>query len=103
MTKYKAKSILIGRKKSLGDDLDVRPCFVSLFNGNDPHKSGEVPFEILEFEKVHKVVIEKLQLNYLLPGNDLVVNNLEFIELRSDGPHVFLTGKQSNAPKKTKG
>jgi len=74
--------------------LDVRPCFISLFHGNDPHKSGETPFEVLEFEKVHRVVIDKLKLNYLLPGNDLVVNDLEYIEFVVDGPHIFLTGKQ---------
>lgn len=96
MAKYKTKSILIGRKKKYEDNFDVRPCFVSLFNENNPHKSGEAPFEILDFEKVHKVSIENLKVHYLLPGNDLVVNDLEYIEVKKDGTDLLLTGRQFN-------
>ncbi len=102
MAKYKTKSVLIGRKKHSGDNLDVRPCFVSLFNENDPHKSGEIPFEILEFEKVHRVIIDGLKLNYLLPGNDLVANDLEYIEIKASGTEIFLTGRQSKSSMKAK-
>lgn len=94
MQKYATKSIIIGRKKGSEDEPDVRPCFISLFDANDPHKSATVPFEILEFEKVHKIMIEGLNVNYLLPGNDIIINNLEQIEVRIEGPHVFLSGKQ---------
>lgn len=89
---YKAKSIILGRKK--GDNPDLRPCFISLFNSNDPHKSGEAPFKILDFEAVHKIVINGLDVNYLLPGNDLVINNLESFSVKIDGPHIFVSGKQ---------
>ncbi len=94
MNKYKTKSIIIGRKKGNKDNPDVRPCFISLFDVNNPHKKAVVPFEVLDFESVHKVVIEGLNVNYLLPGNDLVINDLEFIEIKVEGPHIFLTGKQ---------
>lgn len=99
MSRYKTKSILIGRKKHYADNPDVRPCFVSLFNENDPHKSGETPFEVLEFEKIHRIIVEKLKLNYLLPGNDLVINDLEYVELKVEGPHIFITGKQKKSKK----
>ena len=92
--KYEAKSILVGRKKKYDDDPDVRPCFISLFKENDPHKTGEVPFEILEFDKMHRVNLEGFNIKYLLPGNDIVVNDLEYIEINVDEPHLDVTGKQ---------
>lgn len=94
MAKYKTKSILIGRKKQYKDNLDVRPCFISLFNENNPHKSGETPFEVLEFEKVHKVLIDGLKVHYLLPGNDILVNDLDYIEVAVKGNNVDISGKQ---------
>lgn len=100
MAKYKTKSILIGRKKHYEDDDNVRPCFISLFNENNPHKSGETPFEILDFEKMHKVSIENLKVHYLLPGNDLVINDLEYIELNIDGTDLLLSGRQFNKTSK---
>ncbi len=101
MNKYHTKSIIIGRKKGSDENPDVRPCFINLFDKNNPHKSAEVPFEVLEFEEVHKLIISDLEVNYLLPGNDLVINDLKHIELKVDGPHIFLTGKQLK--KKSKG
>ena len=94
MEKFQTQSILIGRKKGTDEEPDVRPCFINLFHENNPHKSGEAPYEVLEFEKVHKMVIEGLDVSYLLPGNDLVVNDLEYIEVIVDGPHITLKGKQ---------
>lgn len=94
MEKYQAKSILIGRKKSYKDNPDVRPCFINMFKQNNPHKSGEVPFEVLEFEMIHKVIIKGLDINYLLPGNDLVINDLEEVLIGREGPHITITGKQ---------
>jgi len=92
MKTYKAKSAIVGRKK--GDNPDFKPCFISLFNGNEPHKSGEVPFEVLDFERIHKVIINGLDVNYLLPGNDLIVNDLESINVDVHGEHIHLSGKQ---------
>jgi len=96
MKTYKTKSIIIGRKQKYAENPDVRPCFISLFDKNDPHKTGEVPFEILEFEKVHKVIIKGMDINYLLPGNDIVINDLEFISIKTEGPHIILFGKQKH-------
>lgn len=91
--KYKAKSILIGRKKSTDKDYSLRPCFISLFDENNPHLSTEGPKRVLEFEDVHKVIIHGLKVNYLLPGNDLVVNDLEEFEAVQEGLHVVVSGK----------
>lgn len=92
MKSYKAKSIIIGRKK--GEQDDVKPCFISMFNGNNPQKTGEVPFEVLDFEAIHKIIIEGMDVNYLLPGNDLVVNDLEYFNVKVDGEHIHISGKQ---------
>ena len=91
--KYPAKSIIIGRKK--GEEWsDMQPCFIALFNVNDPHKKNVVPTEIVDYDKVHKVVLKGLDVNYLLPGNDLVINDLSYIDLKKEGPHIFIKGKQ---------
>lgn len=65
-----------------------------MFKENDPHKTGEVPFKILEFEKIHRINLHNFKIKYLLPGNDIVVNNLEFIEVEVDGPHIDIKGRQ---------
>jgi len=88
--RYQAKSVLIGRKKSTKKDDNVRPCFISLFDENNPHLSTEGPREVLEFEDVHKVIIEDLKVNYLLPGNDLVINDISEFEVEKSGPHVII-------------
>ncbi|HIH15343.1 MAG TPA: hypothetical protein HA360_00085 [Nanoarchaeota archaeon] len=92
--KYKTKSVLIARKKESGDDFSRRPCFISLFDENNPHLNTQGPKEVVEFEKIHKVVIKGLNIDYLLPGNDIVINNLTEIEIEVNNDHVYVTGKQ---------
>lgn len=92
--KYKTKSIIIGRKKG-EEGSDTKPCFIALFDVNDPHKKNVVPKEIIEYDKVHKIMIKDVDVNYLLPGNDLVVNDLVSIQVEKEGPHVTIKGKQS--------
>jgi len=87
--------VLIGRKKNLSEeDYNVRPCFVSLFDHNNPHLSEKGPMDVLEFSKVHKVILNGLKVNYLLPGNDIVVNNLKNITIEQDGQHLIVSGEQ---------
>ena len=94
MTKtYETKSVIIGRKKG-EKGADTQPCFIALFDVNNPHKKNIVPKEIVDFPEVHKMTIKGLDINYLLPGNDLVINDLISIEVRKDGPHIYLNGKQ---------
>lgn len=89
---HKTKSIIIGRKK--GGTEDFKPCFIAFFDVNNPHQKNLVPKKIVEFDRIHKVVIEGLNVNYLLPGNDLVINNLQSIDLKQDGEHIHVRGKQ---------
>lgn len=91
---YKTKSIIIGRKKRKTKDEIERPCFIALFDINDPHKSTKVPKEILDYEKVDGVDINKLDIKYMLSGNDIVINNLKHIDVKLKGKTIFLKGKQ---------
>ena len=92
--KYKIKSALIARKKSYEDDFSRRPCFISLFDENDPHLNAKGPKEVIEFNKIHKVIIQGLNIDYLLPGNDIVINNLIEIEIEERNDHIYVKGKQ---------
>jgi len=97
--KLKTKSVILGRRKreaedKKGEDFLLRPCFVDLFEVNNPHQTDYAPHKILEFEKVHKIVIEGLNISYLLPGNDIVINDLKEIEVEEKGPHLIIKGKQ---------
>lgn len=92
--KYETKSIIIGRMKRVNQDEDY-PCFVHLFEMNDPHKSGKVPKKMLDFDQIHKVILKRLNVNYLLEGNDIVINNLEEVDVDQDGPHLIISGKQN--------
>ncbi len=92
--KYKTKSIIIGRKKG-EEGSDTKPCFIALFDVNDPHKKNVVPKEIIEYDKVHKIMLKDFDVNYLLPGNDLVINDLVFIQVEKEGPHITIKGKQT--------
>lgn len=95
--KIKTKSVLIGKKKKDKDyDGIERPCFISLFDINDPHLSKEVPKKRYDFEDgIHKIIIKGLKIDYLLAGNDIVINNLDEIEFNEDKEgHLIVTGKQ---------
>lgn len=89
---HKTKSIIVGRKK--GGTEDFKPCFIAFFKVNNPHQKNIVPDKILEFTKIHKIIVEGMHVNYLLPGNDIVINDLEKIEIVRDGEHIHLKGKQ---------
>ncbi|HLD88898.1 MAG TPA: hypothetical protein VI894_01695 [Candidatus Nanoarchaeia archaeon] len=99
--KYKTKSIIIGRKKKFSDDIEDRPCFVSLFDINNPHTSGKIPKKILDFT-AHKILIKELNVDYLLAGNDLVINDLEHIDVTSENGHVYVTGRQKKNSEREK-
>lgn len=91
--KYKAKSIIIGRKKKESEESETRPCFISLFDENDPHIQGTVPKNVLDFN-VRMFIIKNLEVKYMPLGNDLVINNLSELDIRLDNDTVIVTGKQ---------
>lgn len=80
--------------KKESEESDTRPCFISLFDVNDPHKSGKVPMKILEF-KPHRVIMKNLTVKYLPTGNDIVINDLSEVDIETEKDSVIITGKQN--------
>jgi len=91
---YKTKSAIIGKKGKM-DDNENFPIFVNLFDVNDPHKDPDVvPKKFLEY-KVHKIILKGLEVEYLLVGKDMVINNLKKIRLSVEGHgHLVVSGEQ---------
>ncbi len=95
--KIKTKSVIIGKSKKDSDyDGMNRPVFISLFDINDPHKTKEVPKKRFDFkEGIHKIILKNLEVDYLLAGHDILINNLVEIDFRDDKEgHLIITGKQ---------
>jgi len=92
--KYTTKSIIIGRMKRKSKEDLAYPCFITMFDINDPHKSGKVPKKIVEFENIDKIIIDRFRINYLLAGNDIVINDLEYINIEKKKDTIIVSGKQ---------
>lgn len=96
--KYNAKSIIIGRKKRKNEEDEFSPCFIALFKINKPHKSGQVPDKILDFDAVRKVTINNLSCDYHLEGSDIVIDNLVELNIdeipQKDAAIIQISGKQ---------
>jgi len=94
MKSYTCKSVTISRKP--GKDRDgYWTAFLGLFDENNPHLKGHVPFEVLEFKEIEKVRINELKnISYYLMGNDIVINDLVKLHLDVKDHIVTLTGKQ---------
>ena len=93
--KYPTRSVLIARKKRTDlEDYNHRPCFISLFDENDPHLNVLGPKKVIEFDRKHKIVIEGLDVHYLLPGNDIVINNLSEIHIEESDELIKVFGSQ---------
>lgn len=95
--KYKTKSAIIGRSGKRDDDGNG-PVFIHLFSRNDPHKSADaVPDKFIDFQKIHKIVFKGLELNFLLAGSDILINDLEYIEAEEESGkpgNLIVKGKQ---------
>ncbi len=92
--RYKTKSMVIGRKKRNSKNEEYYPCFIALFDINDPHKSTKIPKKILDYEGIFRMFIDGFNIKYMLPGNDLVINNLDYADITSKGKEIFIKGKQ---------
>jgi len=93
---FKAKSIVISRKP--GDNKDgFKTAFIGLFKDNNPHLKGKVPFEVVEIKETEKVRIKELRnVSFYLMGNDIIINNLEEVTIRSTEDNiVYINGKQN--------
>ena len=95
--KYNTKSAILGRSGKRDEDGNG-PVFVHLFSMNDPHKKPDaVPDKFIDFKKIHKIVFNNLNISYLLAGSDILINDLEYIEVREDSKskgNLIVTGKQ---------
>jgi hypothetical protein len=91
---YRTKSVVIGRMKRKNKDDSTYPCFIHLFSINDPQKTAEVPDKMLDYADIDEVRISGLDVNYLLAGNDLVINDLESIDVNVTGSTISVKGKQ---------
>ncbi len=96
--RYKTKSAIIG-KKGKRDEEGNCPIFVHLCDINDPHKTDKVPDQFIEFDQIHKIIIKGLDISYLLAGQDILINDLEYIDIDKDPydpvHHLVVSGKQS--------
>ncbi|HLC81526.1 MAG TPA: hypothetical protein VJH68_02620 [Candidatus Nanoarchaeia archaeon] len=92
---FKAKSLVISRKPGKTEE-GFKTAFMGLFEDNNPHLSGKVPFEVVEIKEIEKVRIRELRnVSYYLIGNDIVINNLEEVSIRQTDDYVItITGKQ---------
>ncbi len=94
MTKYKTKSAIIGRKR---DKEGMFCAFIALFNINDPHKSAKVPTKILEFKGARNVRIKGCEIKYMIPGNDLILNDLDGIDVVEEHNRIYITAVQKKS------
>jgi len=88
---------MIGRSGKRDEDGNG-PVFVHLFDRNDPHKSGIVPKEFIDFDKIHKIKFNGLNISYLLGGSDILINNLEYIDVEEEKGkpgNLVVSGKQN--------
>ncbi|MDO8642076.1 MAG: hypothetical protein Q7R76_00595 [Candidatus Woesearchaeota archaeon] len=92
---YHIKSLMVGRKPRIGTN-KYKTAIVNLFTKNNPHKTGEVPKEMLEYPNIEKVRINDLiNISYYLEGNDIVINDLDEVHIVLDKAILTITGKQS--------
>ncbi len=96
--RYNTKSAILGRSGKRDEDGNG-PVFVHLFSVNNPHKSPNVvPDTFVDFEKIHKIVFNNLDISYLLAGSDILINDLEYINVEEDSKskgNLIVSGKQS--------
>lgn len=93
-TIFSVKSVIVSRKP-LHNKEGAWAAFIGLFDENNPHLSGKVPFKVVEISNVEKVRIRDLRnISFYLLGNDVVINNLKKIAITKEDSVVTLTGTQ---------
>ena len=82
-------------ESSIGTQIDIT-YLAKIFHKydiNNPHLTDKAPEKCLDFDKIHKIIIKGLDVNYLLQGNDLVINNLKEIEIKQNKEHLIIKGR----------
>lgn len=87
--KYKTKSILVTRMPRKGNN-EFKTASIKLFKINDPHKTAELPTKMLEYINIEKILLKKLDIDYYLEGNDLIINNLKNIKIEKKGNTIYI-------------
>ncbi|TKJ17038.1 hypothetical protein CEE44_00700 [Candidatus Woesearchaeota archaeon B3_Woes] len=88
--KYATKSVLVARLPRKGNN-EFKTASIKLFEINNPHKTDQLPTENLEFENIEKIKIKNQESDYFLEGNDIIINNLEFIHIDKKGSTIELS------------
>jgi hypothetical protein len=95
--RYATKSAMVGRSGKR-DEFGNGPVFIHLFKENDPHKTAAVPDKFIDgHEKIHRIIFKGLNINFLLAGSDILINNLEYIDVDEDKAskgNLIISGKQ---------
>ena len=90
---FDSKCIMLARKPAV-EGADFKTAMIALFDSNNPHKTGEVAKEVLEFDNMEKIRIRDLNVSYYLEGNDIVINDLKKVRLEIYGKKIVLKGEQ---------
>ncbi|MBR9676668.1 hypothetical protein GOV04_00815 [Candidatus Woesearchaeota archaeon] len=85
---YKTKSIIVSRKKT-GEE--IYNALVALYDANNPQYNSKAADKILEFENISKILLKNLNVQYLLVGNDLVINNLSQIIIEQNDDELIIS------------
>lgn len=96
MEEYKTKCVVIGRKKRKDNTKELYPCFVALFDKNNPQESGKAPEKVLDYDNMVGVRIKGCDIDYLLAGNDLIINNLKSVQISIKDNFLYIKGKQKS-------
>lgn len=95
MEVFQNKSIIISRKLGKDPEGNRNSVQIALFEDNNPHLKGQIPFKVLEYLEIEKVRIKKLEnISFYLGGNDLIINDLVELNISLEKGIITLTGKQ---------
>ena len=70
---------------------EFKTASIKLFKINDPHKTAELPTKMLEYGNIEKILLKKLNIDYYLEGNDLIINNLKQVKIEKKGNTVIIS------------
>ncbi|MBS3119893.1 hypothetical protein J4475_03655 [Candidatus Woesearchaeota archaeon] len=98
VTSYKCKSAIIGRmhkrSKKTTERLDTLLAFVNLCDKSNPIRNNVMPFKFLEFE-VQDVKIKGLDVDFMIDGSDIVLDNLSSLSLEVEDDVLVISGEQA--------
>ncbi|MBU0536494.1 MAG: hypothetical protein KKE20_05985 [Nanoarchaeota archaeon] len=82
--KFNTKSVMLSRKPRADENDEFKTALIALYTENNPHKSGVVPTEVLEYPNIEKIRIRDLNVSYYLEGNDTIINDLKTVTIEID-------------------